>query len=88
MSHPPAELYWDEGYLRELDHRSRVLHGRPVDCAWLLRPKPRGYLEAMGAVGGAIRLRSRAEAVAVRVTGRPGMGGRQNRIRSISSSVT
>jgi hypothetical protein len=52
MSHPPAELYRDEGYLRDLDHRSRVLHGRPVDRAWLLRPKPRGYLEAMGAVGG------------------------------------
>jgi hypothetical protein len=47
LSRPPAALYRDEGYLGELDRRNRVLHGRPVERSWLLRPRPRGYLEAM-----------------------------------------
>jgi hypothetical protein len=41
----PAEVYGDEVYLQELDRRSRICKGRPLDRAELTRPRPKKWAE-------------------------------------------
>jgi hypothetical protein len=45
MSRPSPEIYRDEGYFRELDRRHRILTGRPLDRASLLRERPARFVE-------------------------------------------
>jgi hypothetical protein len=45
MERRPVELYRDAAYVRELDRRSRIARGRPLDRAELLRPWPKKWAE-------------------------------------------
>jgi hypothetical protein len=45
MEQLPADVYRDETYLEELDRRSRICKGRPLDRARLTRPRPRKWAE-------------------------------------------
>jgi hypothetical protein len=45
MEQLPADVYRDEAYVQELDRRSRICRGRPLDRAALTRPRPRKWAE-------------------------------------------
>jgi hypothetical protein len=45
MEQLPADAYGEEVYLRELDRRSRICKGRPLDRDELIRPRPKKWAE-------------------------------------------
>jgi hypothetical protein len=45
MEQLPADVYRDEVYLEELDRRSRICQGRPLDRTELTRPRPKKWAD-------------------------------------------
>ena len=45
MEQLPADVYRDNAYVVELDRRSRICRGRPLDRAELSRPRPKRWSE-------------------------------------------
>jgi hypothetical protein len=45
MEQLPPDVYRDEAYLQELDRRSRICKGRPLDRAELTKPRPKRWAE-------------------------------------------
>jgi hypothetical protein len=39
------DLFRDEAYLRELDRRHRLAHGRPLDREALMKPRPKKWAD-------------------------------------------
>jgi hypothetical protein len=58
MEPRPVELFRDDSYFQELNRRHQLAHGRPLDRAELLRPRPQKWVENFPAGAGDVLQKS------------------------------